>query len=297
MTQAAYVLGVDGGATRSRARLRDLAGTVRGEAVGGAANIHVDESAAVAALRTTILAATASAGLSAGDTARIAAGIGLAGLHTVEQAMPIRQAFAGFARLSVTNDAETACLGAHAGEDGGVVIAGTGSAALARIGERRIATGGRGFMIGDDGSAARIGYEALRRAVLAQDGLAPHSGLTRTLMARFGDDPLQLVAWAKTADPGSYGALAPLVIAAAGDGDAIGAELARKAASAIAALGEAMRRAGARRLALVGGIADALAPHLSPPAAAMFSPALLDATDGAILFAGGTVSVRERRYA
>ncbi len=166
MEQAEFVLGVDGGATRSRARIRDRSGAVRGEATGGAANIHVDEVATIARLRATIGSALANADLGADDAPRIAAGVGLAGVHAAEHATPVVDAFSGFAQVLVTNDAETACLGAHAGADGAVVIAGTGSAAFARLGDRRIAVGGRGFVIGDAGSAARLGCDALRLAVL-----------------------------------------------------------------------------------------------------------------------------------
>jgi glucosamine kinase len=290
MVQTEFVLGIDGGATRSRVRIRDRSGAVRGEAMGGATNVHVDEVAAIARLRATIGGALARAGLSTDAAPRIAVGVGLAGVHAAEHARPVVEAFSGFARVVVANDAETACLGAHAGADGAVVIAGTGSAAFARMGDRRIAVGGRGFVIGDAGSAARLGCDALRQAVLAQDGLAPHSGLTRALMARFDNDPLQVVAWAKTADPGAYGGLAPLVFAHAKDGDPIAADLVVGAAAAIAALGRWMRREGALRIALVGGIAGAIAEHLTPESAGIFSPALLDATDGAILLAGGVVA-------
>jgi glucosamine kinase len=294
MVQAEFVVGVDAGATRSRARVRDRSGAARGEATGGAANIHVDEVAAITQLRATIGSALASAGLDAGAASRIAVGVGLAGVHAAEHARPVVDAFGGFARVVVANDAEAACLGAHAGADGAVVIAGTGSAAFARVGERRIAIGGRGFMIGDAGSAARLGYDALRLAVLAQDGLAPHSGLTRALMARFGDDPLRVVAWAKTADPGVYGALAPLVFAHAKDDDPIAADLVAAAAAAIATLCQRVRGEGAPRVTLVGGIADAIAAHLTPDSAGIFSPVLLDATDGAILLAGGVVAPAEQ---
>ena len=44
-------IGVDGGATRCRARLRDPDGRVLAEAVGAAANIHVDFGAAVDVMR------------------------------------------------------------------------------------------------------------------------------------------------------------------------------------------------------------------------------------------------------
>jgi glucosamine kinase len=45
---SALYLGVDGGATRCRARLRDVDGKLLAEAVGAAANIHVDFAASIA---------------------------------------------------------------------------------------------------------------------------------------------------------------------------------------------------------------------------------------------------------
>ena len=51
VTSAPLYLGVDGGATRSRARLRDADGQLLAEASGAAANIHVDFAAAIAAMR------------------------------------------------------------------------------------------------------------------------------------------------------------------------------------------------------------------------------------------------------
>jgi len=52
-----------------------------------------------------------------------------------------------------------------------LVIAGTGSAAVARVGgQRGRVIGGRGFLLGDDGSIARVGAEAIRAALRAHDG-------------------------------------------------------------------------------------------------------------------------------
>lgn len=54
MTSARLYLGVDGGATRCRARLRDADGEALAEASGATANIHVDFAAAVAAMRVVV---------------------------------------------------------------------------------------------------------------------------------------------------------------------------------------------------------------------------------------------------
>ncbi len=49
-----WYVGVDGGATRCRARLRDAVGAVLAEAEGDAANIHVDFASAVSVMRSVV---------------------------------------------------------------------------------------------------------------------------------------------------------------------------------------------------------------------------------------------------
>ena len=110
----------------------------------------------------------------------------------------------------------TACVGANGPGDGGLIIAGTGSAGIARVAGTATIIGGRGFLLGDDGSAARIGATPLR-AALARPRRSRAD--ERTCRARcwrhFGDDPLRMMSWAADAKPGDYGAFAPQVFEAA----------------------------------------------------------------------------------
>ena len=54
MTTARFFLGVDGGATRCRARLRDSSGRELGHGLGPSANIYVDFDDAIRVVRETI---------------------------------------------------------------------------------------------------------------------------------------------------------------------------------------------------------------------------------------------------
>lgn len=287
-----YFLGIDGGATRSRARLRDSSGVMLSQTSGPAANVYVDFAGALAAARAVMAQAVQQAGLAPLGARRVCVGLGLAGLSTDAEAARVAAdlgALAGVASVRAANDAVTACLGAHGGADGGIVISGTGSAGLARVGGRESVIGGRGFLLGDDGSAARIGADAMRAALRAFDGLGPPTELTRSLMRRFADDADAAVQWALTAKPGDYGALAPLVLDAAGAGDAIARPIVEAAAVALAALTRAIQRLGAERVALVGGLGQSLRPRLPADLAATLREPLFDATDGAILLAGGVL--------
>ena len=284
-------LGIDGGATRCRARLRDSAGAMLAQAVGPAANIYLDYAGALVVVNATILDALHQAGLDRHAT-RIVLGLGLAGLSTGADAARIVAdlgALDGVVAARAANDAVTACLGAHAGADGGIVIAGTGSAGIARVEGRESVIGGRGFLLGDDGSAARIGADAVRAALRACDDLGPATPLTKTLMWQFADDPHVALEWALTAKPSDYGAFAPAVLEAAGKGDEVGCAIVEAAAAALAALAGAVRELGAPRLALVGGLSESIRPHLPPDLSAELLRPRFDATDGAILLAGGVL--------
>ena len=285
----AIFMGVDGGGSRCRTRLRDAKGTLLASFHGGAANVYIDFEGAIATIRSCIAATLRQAKLPEAARGRLRIGLGLAGGSSPSVAAQVEAALDGFAAVRVVNDAVAACIGAHAGQDGGLVIAGTGSAGVARVaGEERI-IGGRGFMLGDDGSGARIGLEAWRRALRAHDGLEPETDFTRKLMTQFDNDPIAVIRWGLRARSSDYGAYAPAALTAAASGDAVARDIVVKAAAALAELAEAVRRLGAERLAMVGGLADAIKPYLPAAMAESLSAPLLDALEGAIIVVGGTV--------
>jgi glucosamine kinase len=290
VTSAQLFLGVDGGATRCRARLRDPGGTVLAEANGAAANIHVDFDAAIAAIRALVDEVLRKAGFGASDPEPIAMGLGLAGFKQGSDQTRVAAAFPGFRIVRAANDATTACIGAHAGADGGLVIAGTGSAAIARVRGHETIIGGRGFALGDDGSGSHIGVDALRSAMRAFDGLQPGSALTDDILAEFGGEPVAMMNWALQAKPGDFGAFAPRVFDHAARGDPIAAQIVNVATRAIEALIRAVVALGGERVALVGGVGDAMRPYFTPDIAARLKSPLHDPTDGAILLVGGAVA-------
>jgi glucosamine kinase len=276
------------GASRCHARLRDGEGRAIAEAQGSGGNLYVDFDAALAALDKQIDAVCAKASLGAGDRAKLALGLGLAGLSGPADAERVEARYGAFASVRAANDALAGCLGAHGGGDGALVIAGTGSAATARVDGRETVIGGRGFLLGDDGSTARVGAEAIRAALRAHDGVGPTSSLTEEVMRRFGD-PLTATQWALTAKPAGYGAFMPLVFERAAAGDAVALTIVAAAARAIDALIAATRALGATRVVLVGGMNPAIAPYLVEASRAILRDPLYDDADGAILIAGGAL--------
>ena len=272
-------LGIDGGGSGTRAQLTDADGKVLGSGSGGPSNLRLGAAVAWDAVLTASRAALAAAGLGEAALAQIDAGLGLAGACIG----PACDAFLArplpFARLRLETDAHIACLGAHGGAPGAIVIAGTGAVAHVWDGARGRQIGGWGFPISDAGSGAWIGLEAVRHAVASLD-LAPSSSpLAAAVLQKLGGSAVAAVLWADAAGPADYAALAPLVFAAAAS-DAAASAILRAAAAHIDALIAATVRLGATRISLLGGLAAALEPWLASRAE-LVAP-LGTALDGAL---------------
>ena len=285
MAENRLFMGVDGGGTKCRIRIRGQDGGLRGEAAGGLANLYSDLDAAIGTILATIMEALAKAGLKPEDRRQMHVGLGLAGAVTEETTTAVRQALRPFASVSVDVDAYAACLGAHDGGDGGIVIAGTGSAGLALVQGQRHWIGGFGFPLGDQGSGAIIGRDALRRAALSLDNLIPASPLLEELLGQFNRDRDAFADWARHALPRDYAQFAPRIFAAAALGDRHGHALVEEAAQAVARLANELLARGAPRIALVGGLARPFVPYLPHQLKPHLVEAKRDPLDGAIMMA------------
>ena len=98
--------------------------------------------------------------------------------------------------------------------------------------------------------------------------------------------PVAVITWGRTARSSDYGALAPVVIAAALANDSAGVMLVRDTVASLGHHAAALARLGVRRLSLVGGLAAPLEPFLVEPWASGLVPPAFDALDGALLLAG-----------
>lgn len=278
-------LGVDGGATKCRARIVDSDGRPLGEGHAGTANPRYGLQAAFDEILTAAGSAMSEAGLPDRAIATLHAGLGLAGAGQRQDREAVLAHPHPFASLALETDAHVACLGAHGGRDGAILILGTGSCGWAIVGGKPHRIGGLGFPIADHGSGAWLGLSTIRRALLAHDRVEPATPLTRAVMARFDDDTDAAVAWQGDAQPKDYAALAPLVLEHAAAGDALADTLLQSAADDAARLADALLATGVTRLSLMGG----LAPHIRPWLPARMQDTIVepegDALDGAVLLA------------
>lgn len=284
-TDQPLLLGVDGGGTSCRVRLCDAGGRTLGEGRAGSANVRLGVDRAYTAILAATDQALSAAGLDRSALARTRAGFGLAGAVDEARRRAVLEHDHPFASVAVATDAHTACLGAHGGRDGAILILGTGSCGvLHRAGEFRV-IGGWGFMISDQGSGAWLGLNLVRQALLAHDGVIDASALSRSVMGQFEDSPAALLDWSETARPRDYAAFAPRVLEFADQGDALAIRLLEQTAQEAAALIARLTALGARRLCLMGGLSGPLRGWLPASARRHLCEPLGDAMDGAVLLA------------
>ncbi len=275
-------LGIDGGGSRCRARIRGVSGKILGEATGGASNMYQDFDGAAATIVQTAKTAAAQAGL---QTEALHAGLGIAGIITSVGIEKLVDAHLPFGSIIANNDAHIACIGAYCGGDGGIIIVGTGSIGYAIQAGKPTMLGGWGFQIGDHGSGAWLGHHAVRRSALAIDGLIQPTGLIKEIWSEIGGTRLELSQWSEQARPKDYAKFAPAVFGAAKNGDVVGMSIIVEGAAAISSLGHALLARGAGKLCLLGGMSEVYPPYLDADVKAALVPPMADALDGAIMMA------------
>jgi len=285
MESTVLLMGVDGGGTASRARLTDLDGKVLGEGAAGPANLRFGVEQSFGAVFHATEQCLTAAGLARADVKRIVACLALAGASEPTECRAARDHVHPYAKMLITTDAHAACIGAHDGQDGGVIIVGTGAIGFAQVTFETHRCGGWGFPVSDEGSGAWLGCEALRRVLWAHDQRIPSSEFLTKLFAEFQSDPHKIVHWMTSARPRDFGKFAPLVFDYAARSDPLATALVRLAAGHIDALAIRLLDLGALRLSLVGGLAEKIEPYLAPSVRQNLAPPLADAVTGALALA------------
>lgn len=297
----AWVVGVDGGGTRGRAWVAAsdhdpaLAPTGAAERDEACNPYGVGVERAAAAILAVIGEAWRAAGAPAGELALAHVCVGVAGVETSREREPLIAALVdgglARARLTLVGDPWVALEGALPADlvgPGGrvLLVSGTGCVAVAICDDgRRRRVGGWGSRVGDEGSGAWLGIEAVRASLRALDERDPPGPLATSVQAAWGATPEALVGRARDATPADFATLAPLVVRAADatdgtDLDPVAAALRARAAAYLAELIVTAAAACERdpaAVALAGGVAMALEADLrsllpAPLAAALRAP-------------------------
>jgi glucosamine kinase len=271
-----FILGIDGGGTKTRAAIVDEGGSLLGTGKGGGSNYDdVGTEAAQTNIGATVAAAWEDAGLAPHPFDAVF--LGMAGvvsptdqgiIHQIAMNLELASADC----VGVDHDCRVALAGGLSGRPGIVQIAGTGSSCFGinEAGERWMA-GGWGELISDEGSSYWLGVQAMIRAVRAYDGReGPTILLERVLdhlkLGSVNDIMHRLYSQGVTR--AEIARLAPAVIEAARQGDWAAQDLVQRGVSDLAdcvlAVAKQLGMGDAPELALVGGLMNAVDVFVSP---------------------------------
>jgi N-acetylglucosamine kinase-like BadF-type ATPase len=313
-----WVFGIDGGGTSARLRLEDLDGGFLHHGEGGSSNLRSNSREAVLENLSALFAeALARTGVSASDC--VAGFAGSAGVDRADDRRPfaelVRAALlraagpgggapaAAIASIPIEagNDSEPALAGAIGDIEGLLLIAGTGSIAYARGRDGAEArAGGWGHLLGDEGSAFDVAFQALKRGMRSWEGRDLPTGLLDASLGFFGlsapEDLVPLVY--EGLDKTRIAKFARVVAAYRDRGDRLAVSIFDRAAASLADLVLSVdARVGShisrKRLAFRGGLIegnDALrsevtARVLAADPAILIVPAAADSATGACILA------------
>lgn len=227
----AYVIGVDGGGTKTLGLIADEKGKELARTEVGSSNIHSNPKEVVKKnLHQLISELLKKSNLSKDDVGAICLGLAGAGREKergmiremVKEALPKSNIFP-------VTDALIALIGGTLKPFGIIVIAGTGSIALGinQAGEEGRA-GGWGHILGDEGSGYMISLKALRAICRAHDGRTKPTSLKELILKHLNrEKPEDLIMWTRDikADKATIGALSPLVVQAFNEGDEVARQI------------------------------------------------------------------------
>jgi glucosamine kinase len=280
-------IGIDGGATKTIARVEDAHGEFLGQGQGGPANIRLSVEDSWQSIHDALRDALLKPGLRLDDGRhRFHCGAGLAGTEVPSACDQFVNTPHPFARLILKSDGYTSCLGAHGGSDGAMIAIGTGTVGYQIEADKEYKVGGWGFPHGDEGSGALLGLEAVRLTLHWLDGRGEPSPLLEAVYAHFDHDLNRLVVWANQANATQFAQIAPIVIEQMKRQTPLAVTLIQQAAGEIDRLAAALAAQSIDKTlpcSLLGGLAQFIEPWLGEPLRRRLVPWKVDAVHGAVL--------------
>lgn len=232
-----FIVGVDGGGTKTVALLGDLDGNVLARGISGPSNANaVGFDAACSALESAINSACTDY---PGEMRALCLGLAGAGRKDDTERFQnwAAQKFPN-AALQVVSDAEMLLIAAAPDGPALALICGTGSIAYGRtlMGEL-IRAGGWGYLFGDEGSGFAIGSAALRAVMQAHDGRGSKTLLSGLVLERYSlRTPPELIHTIYSAESPrlKIASLAALVEQAAEQSDSVAIAILKESAAELA---------------------------------------------------------------
>lgn len=257
-TEIYPIIAIDGGGTRCRIALET--GQEKMVVETGSANATTDFDRTLNEISAGLTTLATQADLALDAMRHIPAYVGLAGVTGPDIAQRLTAALP-FEHIRVEDDRHAALRGALGEQDGFVAHCGTGSFFAAQLQGQPNITGGWGPVLGDIASAQWVGRNALSYTLDASDSLKPRSDMAEHLLATHGGTS-GIVAFAASARPTDFGAIAPIVTTHAQNGDALATALLQDAAAHLVHTLTLMGWSQGLTICLTGGIGPHYADYL-----------------------------------
>ncbi|MDO3383605.1 N-acetylglucosamine kinase [Gilvimarinus algae] len=278
-------LGIDGGGTKCRAVLVNESNQVLGVGNGGPSNPYHGVTRALESIVNATDHALRNAGLSAADKSRVVAGLGLAGVNLPSLFQIVNQWDHPFKAQYLTTDLHIACIAAHEQDNGAVIVSGTGSCGFAHVNGKSLTLGAHGFPCGDVGSGAWMGLECVKAVLLDSDELGPKTGLTELVAEQLQARGIMIVERLNGAKSSDYAKLAPLVFAAAEEGDEVALSIVHTGADYLTQVARKLWELQPPRMAMLGGVSSRIVDWMDKDIATRMSDPLNQPEFGAVHFA------------
>ena len=222
-----YIIGIDGGGTKTHCLLTNLDDTVLHECYGGPSNFLVQGIEPVSKTLLSLINKCAEKLKISSTEIRIVL-LGTTGAGRRTDAERLEQGFADYLSkhkvnlklFRVESDARIALEGAFSGKPGSILIAGTGSIMFGKDAQGNIhRVGGFGRYLGDEGSGYMIGKKGLMAVSKEFDGRGQKTLISELLKEKFKIDSSEILIIEIYKNNFDIASAAPLVIEAAEKND------------------------------------------------------------------------------
>ena len=279
-------LGIDGGGSKCKAIIMNADMQVLGEGISGAANPFHNLERAQRSVEDAAELALENAGLDITIKSELIAGVGLAGVNLPKYFALMNAWQHPFKSMHLATDLHIACLGAHGGNDGAIMITGTGSCGYVTVNGEQLIIGGHGFPHGDICSGAWLGFKAVEHVLLSLDGIIEPTVLTNKILTLLDcQDANTLIETIAGNNATYYAKLAISVFDAADNGDAVAIDIINQGCQYFTAVYKKLKAKGDVPLSLIGGLKPRLMEWLNSDIAKHIQEPQNPPEVGAVLFA------------
>jgi glucosamine kinase len=291
-TNKVLFLGIDGGGTKCKAIITNQEHEVLGTGIAGPGNPLHGFKQATESIIASAQAALIDAGLAHVALHELTAGVGLAGVNLPVLFKQMSNWKHPFKQMFLATDLLIACLGAHNGQDGAVMITGTGSCGFSFIHGQSFIIGAHGFPHGDKGSGAWFGLQAAEQVLLSLDGLIVPTSLNEALLAHHKcKSSLDLVEAIAGKPAAFYARMANLVFDCAEQGDQVALAIIHEGADYINDMANKLWDKKPPRMSMIGGLSIKLIPWLDKQIQDQLSTPCSPPELGSIIFAQQQLSL------